>query len=157
MVTANDYVDRRVDLLVLHGGEVSTSPQLLEHALALAGTGGTITAGLQKLAQRVYLELLQDIGSEPYFPSRGCGYLAELRSGVVRTPVNLLNAFARGVRQVQRTLINEELATDPADERLAGIETLNVVLDGDRAAVSFRVTSRAGDSAVYLMPANFTI
>jgi hypothetical protein len=157
MTSINDYISRTVDLLVLHGGQVSEQAEELVGAFALPGTGGTITAGLQKLAQRTFLELLQEIGSEPYFPTRGCSYLTELRSGIVQTPSELLNAFARGVQQARRTLLAEETAAMPDDERLGTIETLSVVLEGDVAAVTFRVTSLAGDTAVYLMPANFTL
>ena len=156
-VTTNDYIGRTVDLRVWHGGEVSESAEQLTGALALAGQAGTITAGLQKLAQRVYVELLQEVGSEPYFPSRGCSYLTELRSGAVQTPVELLNAFARAVQQLRRVLLVEESDDMPDDERLGTITVLNVVLAGEVAAVTFNVTSRAGSAAVYLMPANFTL
>jgi hypothetical protein len=159
MVSANDYIGRRVDLLALHPRdlEATNTPQAVALALALPGTGGTITAGLQKLAQRVFLELLQDVGSEPYFPDRGTSYLTELRSGAVRTSASLLATFTRAAQRATRNLVNEELDTDPTDERLALIRPLNVLYTGDSAGVTFSVVSQAGDSAVYLLPANFSI
>lgn len=159
MVSANDYADRRVDLLTLHPRDLTAtdSPQVLSVALALLGTGGTITAGLQKLAQRVYLELLQETGSEPYFPERGTSYLTELRSGAVRNSAGLLAAFTRAAQRATRTLVNEERADDPPDERLAQLSALNVIYTGEAAAVTFSIVSQAGASAVYLMPANFSI
>ncbi len=159
MVSANDYIGRQVDLLVLHPRDINVTdmPQEVALALALPATGGTITAGLQKLAQRVFLELLQDAGSEPYFPERGTGYLTELRSGAVRTPAGLLSAFTRAAQRAARNLVNEELETDPADERLAQIQSQNVLFSGDYAGVTFTVTSQAGASAVYLLPANFSL
>ena len=156
MVTANDYVGRRVDLLVLHSpGNPGTMERLVGQFAD--NDGGKIVAGLQKLVQRIYIELLQEIGSELYFPDRGCGYLTELRAGGVRTPADLLSAFARGVLQITTALRTEETDDMPDDERLGAIETLNVLLDGDRASVTFRVTALSGESAVYIAPASFTL
>lgn len=75
----------------------------------------------------------------------------------MQTPVELLNAFARASQQLRRVLLVEESDDMPDDERLGAITVLNVVLAGEVAAVTFSVTSRAGDAAVYLMPANFTL
>ncbi len=84
MTVFNDYIGRKVDVLAFQG-PVPVGEVLLTQSLALEGTGGMVTTGINFLAQRFLIELLTERGSIPHWPIRGTTFMTEIRSQFVRT------------------------------------------------------------------------
>jgi hypothetical protein len=150
-MSAVDYVNRTVDMLMLTGTRLSGEAQV-QMELALPGEGGQITTGIQKLAQRFLLELLTEKGSLLYWPSRGTDFFKEARLGYFHTPLDVLASISAALVDIEQNLQLEESETDPADERYASAEVLAVTLNAGNASVTIRVTSRAGTSRVVIQP-----
>ena len=147
-----DYVGRKIDILAYYTDETGVGEVQLEQKLAPQGTGGLITTGIQKLAQRFLLELLTEKGSMIYNPTRGCDFMKEARLGYLRTPLDVMASFSAALSDVKRNLQLEEKATDSADEKLASAEVLSVNLVGDKASVSVQILSQAGTTRTVVAP-----
>ena len=147
-----EYVGRKIDILAYYTDETGVGEVQLEQKLAPQGTGGLITTGIQKLAQRFLLELLTEKGSMIYNPTRGCDFMKEARLGYLRTPLDVMASFSAALSDVKRNLQLEEKATDSADEKLASAEVLSVNLVGDKASVSVQILSQAGTTRTVVAP-----
>ena len=147
-----DYVGRKIDILAYYTDETGVGEVQLEQKLAPQGTGGLITTGIQKLAQRFLLELLTEKGSMIYNPTRGCDFMKEARLGYLRTPLDVMASFSAALSDVKRNLQLEEKVTDSADEKLASAEVLSVNLVGDKASVSVQILSQAGTTRTVVAP-----
>jgi len=150
--TAEQYTGRTVDLLLLDGA-IATKEAELTPALVQPGQSGALIAGISKLVQRFLLELLTEIGSLHYDPTRGTTFISQIRAGAVQTSQDLFMAFSAAELSLRDSLRLEENAeTDPADERYQSSELLSATLSGDLATVSLRLTSLAGTSRTVLYP-----
>lgn len=151
MTTAADYASRRVDVLAFAGAR-RTGEVLLEQALAAAGKGGEITAGIQKLAQWFLLELLTERGSLTYAPDQGTYFMQEARQGYLRTASDVQGAFARAVYAITLALQDDETEDDPDDERFHSAELLAITVSGTGASLTVRLLSKAGVYRDILLP-----
>jgi hypothetical protein len=152
-----DYIGRKIDILAYYTEETGVGEVQLKPELAPQGTGGLITTGIQKLAQRFLLELLTEKGSMLYLPTRGCDFMKEARLGYLRTPLDVMASFSAALSDIKRNLRLEESATDAADEKLASAEVLSVSLSGDKASVHVQVLSQAGTTRTVVAPLAVTI
>src|SRR5688572_29365121 len=113
MSSVLQYVDRTVDVLAYHGGKAQGTV-LLEQALALDGTSGKITAGIQKLAQRFMIELLTEKGSLKYLPNRGTDFMIDARAGRLQTSQDVFASFSAAVVDLKTNLqVEEDEEEDP--------------------------------------------
>jgi hypothetical protein len=146
-----DYQGRTVDLLAFDGARAS-GDTLLSQELAAPGRPGALITGIEKLVQRVLLELLTEQGSLTYSPDRGTFFMTSLRLGQVRTSQALFSAFSSAELDVKINITGDETAEDPADERYGSVTLLSVSLLGDTATLSIRVTSLAGEGRTVIYP-----
>jgi len=156
MSTVTDYIGRTVDLQALQGAK-QFGDTLLQQTLVGETNRGLIIAGVQKLAQRVTIEFFTDVGSITYEPTRGTAFMPSLRQGRLRTALEVEQAFRSAVIDIKRTLRQQELDTDPDDERIDEIELISIVLSGDTVILRFRVISLAGDERAVLFPLMTTL
>jgi hypothetical protein len=154
--TIADYVGRKSDVTAFDGllpaGEV-----LLTQQLASDTHSGKIVTGIQKLVQRFLLELLTEQDSMPYLPERGCLFLYEARAGYWHTQLEVQGAFARAVSQIRRNLRNDEIDSDPDDERFGSAELLGVSLSAGAARLSISLASLAGIDRPVILPITVTV
>jgi len=152
--SVRDYVNRTVDMLLYDSPTEPFTQQAVQMlpGLVQPGQSGALTTGIQKLAQRFILELLTVRGSLRYLPDRGTSFLAELRSGQLRTASDVIDAFARAEHYIRGQLRREQSETDPADERYRMAELLNATHNGDRISLRVRVVSDAGEEATIIYP-----
>lgn len=146
-----DYQGRSVDLLMMDGMH-PTQETLLTQALASETSQGAVVAGVQKLVQRFLLELLTELGSIQYLPTRGSLFMLQARLGYWRTAADIESSFYAALLYVKRNLQQEETREEPADERFSDAILEGVELAGDWASIRVRVVSRAGDDRVVLAP-----
>lgn len=151
MSTVSDYKNRTVDVAAFKGWEVGKSTEV-EQKLVLAGKGGEMIAGIEKLVQRFTIELLTELGSLTYRPERGSIFMLDARSGIWQTAGDVRSSFATSLLSIADNLIREESATDPADERFSSAELESVSLLGDSVTLHVQVTSSAGTSFTALLP-----
>jgi hypothetical protein len=151
-----DYQGRTVDYLAFDdataGGDALLSQQLVK-----PGESGALITGIEKLVQRILLELLTEQGTLEYTPTRGTLFMTRLRTGNVRTSQALFSSFAAAELDVRNNIRLEETSTDPKDERYGSLELLNASLLGDTATLSIRVTSLAGESRTVIYPLRVVI
>lgn len=141
---------RTYDLLMLQSADpLASGPRT---AAALYDGSASAVTGALKLVQRVVLELFTERGSMPFLPTRGSRFLTIVRSGGVRTAVDVHQAFAFGAADVERNLTADETPADPADERLVGLALLSFSLTPGRLTLSVRINSAAGSSVVVDLP-----
>lgn len=149
--TYADYIGRTVDVAAFDGAK-PTGKALLAQVLARPGQGGKIVTGIQKLVQRFLIELFTEAGTVPYHPDRGTMFLTEIRSGELRTHLDVLGAFARAVSTIQRTFAAEDKATDPPDERLESVTLDSISFEPGTLRLYATLTSRAGASRPLILP-----
>lgn len=149
--TVQQYQGRTIDYLAFDDAK-ATGDALLSQALVKPGQSGAITTGIQKLVQRFLLELLTEVGSLDYQPDRGCLFITEIRSGVVRTSAGLFSAFATAESDIRNNLRNEDKFSDPDDERYQRATLISASLSGDLAFLNIRVLSVAGESREVIYP-----
>jgi hypothetical protein len=118
----------------------------------LFGSGGEACTGIGKLVQRIDIELLTDVGSDPHNPDRGTALLASLRSGSLRTESSVFVAFAFAAGKVVTWLARQERPEDPDDERLQSLVLDSVALSPGVAVLKISITSVAGTTRSYLRP-----
>lgn len=146
-----DYQGRTVDYLAFDDAKAS-GEALLTQQLVKAGGSGALITGIEKLVQRILLELLTEQGSLEYAPSRGTFFMTLLRLGQVRTSQSLFSSFSSAELDVRNNITGDETSSDPRDERYGSVELLNASLLGDTATLSIRVTSLAGESRTVIYP-----
>ncbi len=146
-----DYSGRLADLLMLDGASLTREQQLTQ-ALAMPGGSGALIAGIEKLAQRFLLELLTELGSIRYLPSRGCLFLLEARRGMWRTAGDVVASFNTSLLQIKKNLVGDEVDGDPDDERFGDAELESVSLTLDLAVLRVHLISLAGDERSIVYP-----
>lgn len=153
MTTGNvtDYIGRTIDLVAYHGVK-PVGDNRLEATLAVAGTGGAIVTGVQKVAQRFLIELLKEVGSMTFRPAEGTTFLTEARLGGFQTQADVLAAFSRGVVEVKRILRVDEQASDPADEKFRGAIPISVAVSPGLAVINFEIVTAAGRNREFIFP-----
>lgn len=155
-MSIQEYSGRTVDVLAYKGGR-STGVNRLTMELALPDDSGEITAGVQKLAQRFLIELLTEKGSLTYLPLRGCDFMREARLGLWQTPLDIMSSFSSSLLDIKDNLTLEETGIEPSDERFLNAELLTVTLSDGEAAITVRVTSRAGTTRTFISPLKVTL
>ncbi len=148
MSTYLDYIGRTLDVSIFRG-------ELVNSALTMelfGDDGGQVCAGIQKLAQRWVLEFFTEVGSMPYALERGAAFLTAARNGLMATELDVYQTFNLDADNIRRALVNEELDTDPDDERFASADLESVTLSPGFLTVDIALTSRAGTSRSILLP-----
>lgn len=153
--SVTDYVGRQVDVAAFKGWEPGESKQVTQE-LVLPGKHGEAIAGIEKLLQRLTIELFTETGSLTYLPTRGSTFMTEARMGYWRTGGDVQSSFSSAMSDVSKNLAAEETETDPDDERFVSAELLSVSLLGDEVTLTVKVTSRAGTSFEALLPLTVT-
>lgn len=146
-----DYASRKYDFLALQGVKPRGQAKL-ELALFSAHTAGKICAGVQKLAQRWLLEFLTEFGSMPGAPERGCTFMTLVRTGRLRTQLDVTQGFYAANLRVRTTLQAEEYSGMPDDERFDDVNLLGVAFYPGYLNLSVQVLSRAGDDKTIILP-----
>lgn len=151
MAITLQYRNRQVDLSAFTGWQAGQRVELGQ-SLAAPGNSGQAIAGILKLIQRFVLELFTETGSLIYLPTRGSDFVTKARQGRLRTHLDVRQAFLSAATLVRRALQQEEVETDPADERLASLELISAVVTGDQVKLQVQLTSRAGTRRTFLAP-----
>lgn len=155
-MSVSEYTGRTVDILAYQGapglGEVLTL-----QTLAQTGHGGQICTGIQKLAQRFLLELLTEVGTLAYQPTRGCQFMLDARLGLFQNQYDVLASFSASLVDIQRNLQAEESEADPDDERFDSAEAISVTFQPGDASITAQITSLAGTSRSVIAPLNVII
>jgi hypothetical protein len=152
MSTIADYLGRKADILAFQPNKNNTQ---LNQAIANDFTGGNLCTGVQKLAQRWVLEFLTPSGSIPYKTKRGCSFINNFRSGLLRSSLDISSFFASAATDVSVNLKAEDSTTDPDDERFDKAELTDFsTTSGGVLTLSVTITSLAGSSRVVILPIN---
>jgi len=150
-MSLQDYTTRKYDYLALQNVDPVKATQLgLE--LFNAASAGQICAGVQKLAQRWLLEFLTETGSIMADPTRGCGFMAAVRQGRLRTQLNVRTTFSTADLDIRRNLQKEEYANMPPDERFSAAELLDVAILAGFMRLNVKINSVAGSSRTVVFP-----
>lgn len=151
MSTVADYVGRTVDILA-YDGQNPTKEVLLTAELAMAGGGGQICTGAQKLGQQWLIEFLTVRGTKLHDPDAGCDFMGQLYRGEIQTTLDAEQAFYLSAGQVGRTLEGIITSATPDDEAYEDAELLSLTISGDLLKLNVRIVSRAGTSREVILP-----
>ena len=154
MSTVADYVGRKTDLLAFRGifPQLRGREQILAQHMVRPGDGGVITAGIQKLAQKVLLILFTKIGSRQYARGEGTTFMIDAQRGSWRTPADVSQSFYAARLDVSRQCRDSEAADDPLDERWGSLDLVGVTLAGDKVSIRLALVSAAGSTYSFLTP-----
>ena len=150
MSDLTDYIDRVYDVLA-YAGATPAGDTLLTQELVLENESGQICVGAQLLAQRFLLEILTEKGSMVYRPTRGTDFMAQLRQGYLRTPIDVFAAFSSALVDVQRNLQDDE-TNEPDDERYSSAQILSLTVLPGSVEIYVEITSLAGTSRKVILP-----
>ena len=147
-----DYRGRTVDYLAFDDARAQ-GDALLTQTLVKEGQSGALITGIEKLVQRFLIELLTEQGSLNYQLNRGTFFMTALRTGVVRTSLDLFAAFSSAELDVRDNLrLEEDFQNDPEDERYGEATLISASLLGDTATLTINVSSVAGESRTVIYP-----
>ena len=151
MSTVVDYVNRLYDLAVFGNVQAVGEAQLTQSLFG--DNSGAITTGVNKLCQRVAIELLTESASLPYDQdSRGTELLGTLRRGELRTEMDVYAAFSFAAARIERLFSSLETTSDVDEERLASLNLDQLVLSPDLVKLYITVTTAAGTSRTVILP-----
>jgi hypothetical protein len=112
--------------------------------------GGTTVSGSAKLAQRVVIELMTELNSQPY-TNRGTAFLTRLRAAAY-TEMDVLVAFSSVKTTLRNNLQSEESPTDDPAERYLDASIDQIVITSDAVQLRLRVVSRANLVTTLTLP-----
>lgn len=148
-MSAASYAGRLADLLVM---PYDPATGLVTLEMVSPGEGGKLVVGIQKLFQRYMRTLLLKKGSMRYRPEDGCVFLLDHDAGLWRTTFDVAQSWLASQLDVRRQLIQDELATDPLDERFLDARLQKITLTPEHVGVQVRVFSLAGSSFAPITP-----
>jgi hypothetical protein len=147
---STDYTDRYYDLLILQG---FTSPLGSQVQMSL-GTG-LICVGIQKVVQEFVILFLTGKGSNPWDLERGTDFMPNLEKGLI-IDENMLNAaFSFATSDIADYLEDKINNDTPDDEILSTASLIEWDLQPGYIKLKIKITTLAGDSAVFIIPASF--
>lgn len=147
-----DYAGRTVDLLAFQGDFPSAGEQRVAMTLVPPGTGGLLTTGVQKLAQRFLIILLTRKGTVPYDPAFGTTFMTQAEKGLWRTPADVRRSFYSTRLDFMRQLRAAEREADPDDERVDQVNLIGIELGADRVGLRIHLITRAGPGYRFIAP-----
>ena len=110
--------------------------------------------GMPKLVQRVFIALLQEQGTVKYSFGRrlprGCGFMTALRSGEVRSEMDVSAQFFLARHAIFAELKEEEQADDPPEERFRDVRCHGIVLSPGIMKLKLNIHSQTTDITVWL-------
>lgn len=154
--TSTSYANRQVDVELLQSIKTPDISQRV--SISNVRSAPKFVAGLEKMAQRYTSLLLAYRGSTHFDTSEGTDFLGRLLGGF-QNMGSLQSEFALANSEVMAQLKKEDVNPDygaiPDDERITNAVLVDTVLDTGTATALLRVqlTSVAGDSAVFIIPA----
>ncbi len=154
MKVTKNYTGRNVDFLIFQG----TAPRGEKSiGLGLGASGGSVTTGVQKLAQLWTVFFLTEVGSIPSAPGLGTNFLFALRTGSIQDESDVQTEFSGAARDVLEQLRAREQTSDlvvPDDEKIRSAALLGFTLDKGKSTLSLRVglLSVAGTKHDIILP-----
>jgi hypothetical protein len=113
--------------------------------------GGAVVTGPVMLGQRVFVELLTDVGTLAYLPFRGTSFLPLLRIAH-STELDVFAAFATALSELTTNLQREEASTDPDTERFLTASISNILILPGALQLSLTVVARSGGASIIELP-----
>lgn len=144
---ASKYPGRTFDLCIMHGVK-RTGPALITPSVFK--DGGAICTGIQKLIQRVYIELSTPANSMRFQEDRGCDFFQDLLSAKDTDAVK--TAFLFAMMDVKKQLQSEEDDTWPDDERFKDAELIDATFFGTTLSAAIRIINMSSESADIILP-----
>lgn len=157
MAVSTNYSGRSIDLFIAQGAEPVGDHKI---TYGFGDVGGEVTTGIQKLAQTWAILFLTELGSIPYHPELGTGFLQAIRFSRIKDTVDVQTQFAMASQAVtsQLNLVADQ-TIQPDDERLQSAVLTNVDLDKSAGLLTITVTltSQAAGSTVVILPVPLAI
>ncbi len=151
MSSVSDYVGRFYDLAIFQNVK-SEGESLLAQRL-FGENSGSICTGIQKICQRVVIELMTDAESILYGGTdRGTFLLGAIRRGEIRTETDVYSAFSLAAARIERLFSGLETTDDVDDERLASLTLTGLSLSSEKLVMNIQIQSVAGSSRAVILP-----
>jgi hypothetical protein len=110
--------------------------------------------GLDKLVQRVFIALLQERGTVKYtfgkHRARGCSFITALRSGEIRTEMDVSAQFFLARHHLFEELRADELPSDPPEECFKDVRCKGLVVSPGLLKLKLHIKSRTAEITVWL-------
>lgn len=151
-ITTN-YTGRTMDISIMQKPDATLIDA--QNVAILIGSTGRFCSGIQKLVQRYMILLMTAVGSQEDFPDDGTDFLPKLQNGIgvvdrlAATQTFELASYAV-VNQLKE--YQSKLFDQPQDEKIVSATLQNITMHGGRVSLDIRITTEAGNSAVFLIP-----
>jgi len=150
---STDYTARKRDISILDYPDLEAVDG--EIVMPRFGKTSRFCSGTQKLIQRYAILMLTNVGSQENYPTFGSNFLWPLLAGI--SPSSKLEAvqiFALANYAAVTAIKNYQIENDdiPLDEQLDHTELVDLVVQGDSAAFSVKLTTLAGNLTNFLLP-----
>ena len=114
---------------------------------------GQLCKGIKKVSQRFLLLFFLIRGTKLHDAEAGCDFLHQVLTGQIRTVTDIEFAFLLAESQIREQIRQEELDTDPADERISRVTLRNITFTpGAELILRVTLTTVAGNTAVFTLP-----
>ena len=150
------YIGRTIDVLAWRGGTQS-GEVLLDQSLMDEDSTGEICTGVQKLAQRFLLTLLNEKGTLKYKPTIGTNFMNEVRLGRVRTELDMEGVFYLAERDAREQMLAEESDTDPLDEKYKETVLTEITLSPGFASLTLQMTTQSEETVEFILPISIVV
>ena len=121
---------------------------------AQATTDGDELRGMDKLVQRVFIALLQEHGTVKYsFGKRvppGCSFMTALRSGEVRSEMDVSAQFFLARHALFAELKNDESGDEPPEECFKDVQCKGLAIEPGILKLRLNIHSKSAEITVWL-------
>ena len=149
---STDYDDRLYDVRAWNASS-------LTGGMVGPDTSGEILTGVMKLGQRFLIILLSTTDSFAYTFGKaeqgGTSFYPNLQSSNVNTEADVYTIFTLAVAAARSQMRDQETEDDPDDEQFDSATLSQVVLNDDAINLYIVITSKAGNSAKYIVPISY--
>lgn len=144
---STDYTSRVTDIstVSLLSPQVTTAPSRTPLSF---GATTKVIAGVEKTVQAFVTALFTRQG-ETWDPALGCGFLAAITTGQIRTPIDAANYFSSEVSGILLQINDPE---GPDDEYIETAVFLSAAVEHTRISMRIQITTRAGSAVTVLVP-----
>ena len=127
---------------------------IAEDGVATETLCGSELRGIHKLVQRVFMTLLQEHDTVKYTfgkrTSPGCSFMTALRSGNVRSEMDISAQFYLARHILFAELKGEEHANDSPDERFSDVNYVGLMIQPGMIQLKLQIKSQTEEILAYL-------
>lgn len=126
-------------------------------ALANEVTSGETTESTEKLTQKFWILLMEQLGSVPYLPSQGSVFMNQFLTGQFSNDSDVFVNFTASLINIRPQLVNTETINDPPDEQYVGAAIQQIYILPDEINILAQINTQVGVGTTVMIPLQFLV